>query len=238
MRNIIKTFLLLAGLAISNPASAQWVTADVPSVDFGFIPQFGKGFHHFWLRSQIDDTLIIGESKMFCDCLKFQFVDSTIAPGDSVQVMAILDPKGLIGEKHWVPAIYTINKERIVRIDVKATVFDDPSRIKPVIVEPMVINASWFGDSGPKEYKVALCNVVDATIPLRLIEADTTYYDLEFPTYIDPGKNADVKISLKDRGIREEFEESITFEYIDNVTSAKEYYTIPVKRRIFKHSGN
>ncbi len=175
---------------------------------------------------------------MFCDCLEFHFSDSILPPRDSIQAVAILDPRGLVGEKYWVPAIYTIKKERIVRIDVKAAVFDDPSRMKPVIVDPMVINVSWFGDSGPKEYKTTMRNVADETIPLRLIEADTTYYSLRFPTYIHPGQEADIKITLNDRGIKEEFEESILFEFIDNVTSAKKNYTIPVKRRIFKRAGD
>lgn len=233
-----KTVFLLLILAGISTASAQidnpWVGLDYPKIDFGYVPEYGKVFHHFWVRSKVDDTLYIGESKTFCECLEFTFYDSTLAPGDSIHGVVSLNPSKLLGEQHWVPAIFTRSpRARIARVDVTAIVFSDPKPIKPIYVEPMVINASWFGEKGPKEYTATLVNTSDATIPLRLIEADTTYFDLDFPVFLESGQKKEVKIVLNDRGLKENFEESIIFEYIDNVTSERKNYTIPIRRNIF-----
>ncbi len=233
-----KTLVLLLIVTAALSAQAQqdnpWVSLDYPKIDFGYVPEFGTAFHHFWMRSKIEDTLYIGESKNFCDCLEFIFEDSTLPPGDSVHGIVALSPSKLVGEQHWIPAIYTrAPRARIARIDVTATIFADPEPIKPVHVEPMVINASWFGDKGPREYTATLINTSDATVPLRLVEADTTYYRLDFPVFLEPKQKKEVKIVLNDRGLKENFEESIIFEYIDNTTSERKNYTIPVKRKIF-----
>jgi hypothetical protein len=233
------TFVLLLILLTVLPAAAQednpWVTLDYPKIDFGYVPEFGEAFHHFWIRSKIKDTLYIGESKTFCDCLEFTFLDSTLAPGDSIRGVVSLSPSRLVGEQHWQPAIYARSpRARIAKVDVTATIFSNPKPLKPVQVEPMVINASWFGDQGPREFKATLINTSDATIPLRLVEADTTYYNFDFPVFLEPRQKKEIKIVLNDRGLQDDFKESIIFEYIDNKNSERKNYTIPVQRTIFR----
>jgi len=234
-KTLVLLLIMLAPTSVMAQKEEPWVTIDLPKIDFGFVPQYGTSYHRFWIKSKIDDTLKIGESKTFCDCLEFTFEDSILAPKDSIPGMVALSSDKLVGKKHWVPAIFTREpRARIARIDVTAVVFGDPAALNPIRVEPMVVNASWFGDKGPQEYLTTIANFADETIPLRLIETDTTYFSLEFPVFLEPGQKKEIKIVLNKRGLTEDFQESITFEYIDNVTSERKHYTIPIKRRIFK----
>lgn len=229
---------ILALICLSSALMAQdnesWVTMNEPEIDFGLVPQRGTFIHHFTLTSNIKSPIEIGEIKTFCECLDMEFSEKTIEPGKSISGILVFESGKLYGKEHWLASVYTTTGERIASINIKAKIFPDQVENKPVYVDPPILNTSWFGDKGPEEFRLALTNSSESTIPLKLIEFDGSYFELDFPLYIEAGDTAEITIKLNGTGIESDFRESITFEYIDPATSSKTNYSIPIKRNLFK----
>lgn len=232
---ITKLTALLAIIFMSQAAgqSSPAAVARFSEINFGYMPQMGKTYFDFYLISQSEGPIFLGNSKTFCECLQVEFPDTILAPKDSARIRLHFFSGKLTGEKLWVPAIYDRNKSLLLRLDVRAEIIPRVEAISPLYVYPPMVNASQFRDSTAREYYFDLINTSPETVPLKFLWGSQEFYDIEFPGFVDAGDTARGKIILNDLGLKGEFEESFTFELI-NSGSERIHYTVPVKRRIYR----
>lgn len=102
-------FLILLFLAIiSQPASAQIKSTDIAfnskSVDFGTIyVENGPVTAKYSFTNEGDTELIINKVEAACGCTHSRSSKDTIQPGESAEISAVFDPKGMLGDvKKWV----------------------------------------------------------------------------------------------------------------------------------------
>ncbi|MBN2226637.1 MAG: DUF1573 domain-containing protein [candidate division Zixibacteria bacterium] len=230
---------MLVLVATAAMADAK-IEIDNDTVEFGLVPQRAHFVHVFKIRSIGDEPLIIHEVETFSDCLTVTVGKHTIPPGDSTFIHVVFDSQSFVGHRDRHPKLHTnaVNTGiRTLRLHIKARVIDNIENLFPVYVTPYFLIASQYGDSTQREFKVSIVNHWDNYIPLTLAQADTTYYHLEFPTYIEPNDTIPVKIILNDLGLKTSFENSITFWYI-NDKEEQQYYSIPVKRKIYRPASS
>lgn len=205
-------------------------------VEFGLVPQRAHFVHTFKVRSIGDEPLVIREIETFSDCLIVTLGKKVIPPGDSTFIHVVFDSQSYVGHRDRHPKVHTnaVNTGiRMLRIHTKARVIENMEKLTPIHVTPHYLVASQYGDTGKRSYEVTIVNSYDKHIPLTLAQADTTYYHLEFPTYVAPHDSARISITLNDLGLNTSFENSITFWYI-NDNEEQQYYSIPVKRKIYR----
>jgi hypothetical protein len=220
------------------PAFGETITTLSKSdINFGYVPQNAVFKGTITVRSNVNYEFAIDKILTFCDCLELSLESETIQPFDSMNITVTLNTKKQSGWKHWKPAIYDKTGTTVARFGVMAHIIPDINSFKPLRIIPPVINASQFGDKGQDEYTLEVINTTDETIPLKLLDYDATYYDLDFPVYVEPNKKAQGKITLNEKGKTSSFVNSITFEFID-AKSEKNRYSISITRKIYKPQSN
>lgn len=229
--------LLIALITVSSGQTESVLSIDVERIDFGRVPQNSNFYRKIVLRSVGDETLKITKINTFCKCIKMPLERNLIPPGDSIIVELSFFSSTDVGRREWRPHIYTNarGKTRKVYIRLTAFIIASVEKQKPIYVSPHTINASQFGDSLIAEFPIQIINKSEENVPLKLLNTDDEFFDLDFPVYIAPKDTAFGKVILNEKGRKSEFEKSITFEYIDE-KSEKEHYSIPVRRKIFKHN--
>lgn len=234
MRNIwliISTFVLLAvaDWAVAGPV----LTLSEDRIDFGRVPQNSAFYRKIVLRSEGDRTVRIENVKTYCPCILVPLETDTIPPGDSLVVEVSFFSATHVGNRLWRPHIYYNSRDGVVRFDLLCFVVEDVDGQYPIYVGPHTINASQFGDTRILQFPFEIINKSKSNIPLKLLHFDEEFFSLDFPVFIPPNDTASGKIVLNEKGVKSEFDKSITFEYIDE-ESEKKLYSIPVRRRIFK----
>ncbi|UCD16765.1 MAG: DUF1573 domain-containing protein [Candidatus Zixiibacteriota bacterium] len=209
------------------------------TVEFGLVPQRSRFVHDFKVRSIGDDTLIIREIETFCDCLIVSLDRNILPPGDSAIIHIAFDTQNFVGHRNRHPKVHTNAANtgpKVLRVHIKSQVIDSVHNLYPIYVKPHQVVASQFGDTGATEFSFPIINKSDENIPLTLVHADSTFYHLDFPAYVPPYDTAFGRVILKESGLSAEFETSITFWYL-NEDSEQKYYSIPVRRNIFRPSS-
>ena len=226
--------LFLVLLAASAAAQTEpWLEVSSEVIDFGYVPQNSMVLAELIIKSNFDDTLKIDRIETFYDGIVITPQKAVLLPGDTLRLKYKLFTSRFIGKKMWGTRIYSNENIGLRKITVMAHVFGRDPNFRTVTTEPYIINASQFGDKGPDEFEYKIINLTDEFIPLRLLYADTTFFDLQFPVYIEPDSEAEGKIVLNDLGKKSDFEETITFEFINDKSEAYNF-SIPIRRKIFK----
>jgi hypothetical protein len=233
MMSALRAWAALMLITAASAWAASELTLNVDEVDFGRVPQYSNFFRKIVFRAEGDDTVRITEIDTFCDCIRLPMERKYIPPGDSMVVELAFNSGGNAGKLQWQPHIYNDSKKRMVRFNLYAFPVVDIENQKRIFVGPHTVNASQFGDKVIKEFPIQIINSCDEHVPLYLCYTDEEYFTLDFPLYVPPQDTAFGRVILNDKGIKSEFEKSITFEFI-NEDYEKEFYSIPVRRRIFK----
>jgi hypothetical protein len=208
------------------------------SLDFGIVPANSMFYSKIIIKSVGSDTLRIDSINPICPCINVPLSkEKYILPsGDSAIVEVSYDSEELVGSRNRYPHIFsnaTPGRGEFIRFAVKAFLVDDMPNLKTIYVFPYRIAASQFGDIPIKEFPFKIINNSNENVPLRIIDANMDYYDLKFPVFVAPRDTAIGVIILNERGLKSEFEKSITFEFINGI-SEKKNYSIPVTRKIFR----
>jgi hypothetical protein len=206
-------------------------------IDFGRVPQFTKYFRTIVLKSVGDAPVEINRVNSFCDCIHVPITEATIAPGDSLVFEISFNTGSYSSHNEWRPHFYNNGIKNDIYLRLMADIVLDYRRLKPIYVDPHTIAASQFGDSVQRQFNFNIINVSSQPVPLKLIYNDSEYYHLDFPLYVLANDTAVGSITLNDKGVKNEFQKSITFEYIDNISEETKHYSIPVRRKIFKPKG-
>jgi rhodanese-related sulfurtransferase len=91
-------FLFLIGIAFSATASAApAISVDEASYDFGSVVQGTIVSHAFVLTNVGDETLTINRVTATCGCTTTALSDTSLAPGESVELQARVDTTAFIG---------------------------------------------------------------------------------------------------------------------------------------------
>ncbi len=232
MRCFLSALLAMVVFASTGNAGAI-LELDVEKIDFGHVPQNSNLFHKVTLKSTGDTAVQISEINTHCKCIVMPVDNMVIEPGDSVISEIFFFSSTFVGKKEWRIHIISNAEEERTQIRILATVIGDPAKLPVIFAYPYSIAASQLGENIIEEFPLWIINKTEKYVPLKLIYADTEYFSLDFPVFVPPMDTALGKLLLNEKGLANEFEKSIIFEFIDD-KSEKYNYSIPVRRKIFK----
>lgn len=231
MKNLIilsAIVILAIGMAEAKPRYDL-----VPdTVLFGIVPHQSHFYKDVVLKSVGDQPLRIDSIPMYGHNIRMPLSKKVLAPGDSVVIPLYYDSEFFVGERDRFPHIYT-NAGRPAILGILSFSPDSIENLSPIYVKPYQIVASQFGDKTVKEFSLQITNNSGENVPLKLLYWDDEFYKIDFPTYVPPRSNVKGTLTLNEKGIETEFEKSITFEYITDMSERK-FYSIPIVRKIYK----
>jgi hypothetical protein len=227
---ILSIFLLL----VANTAFARPVlTLSTGQIEFGMVPQNSLFRMKVVLKSEGDQPVVISKIDTYCDCIKMPLERTTIPPGDSLIMEVSFFSMSYVGNREWRAHIVSNSVNRRTYLSVSAFIVANVEKLKHLYVSPHTVNASQFGDHLERDFTFRIINKSDENIPLSLLYTDDEFFDIDFPGYILSKDTALGRITLNEKGVKSEFEKSITFEYVDE-DSELIPYSIPVRRKIFR----
>nr|MBN2277054.1 DUF1573 domain-containing protein [candidate division Zixibacteria bacterium] len=227
-------YVIILFLSITSSLVAQpKIEANTEEYDFGRVPQNVTLIRKLILRSVGDAPVQIDSVITYCDCIEIPIKNMTLMPGDSLVTELRFKSSFFSGNKEWRPHFYINKFNRGYRLRVMAFVVDEIKHQKRIFVDPHTVNASQFGDNAITRFPIKIYNNCEENVPFRLTYAEDDYFTLDFPTHVAPKDSALGWINLNQKGLENEFETAITFEYL-NEDSETRLYSIPIKRKIFK----
>ncbi len=95
------SLVLLAGLAVTAPASANWAEKmfEETSKDFGPVPRGPQLVHHFRLVNNTGTPVTISGIRVSCGCTSAYAIQGTLQPGEATAVVATMDTNRFVGSK-------------------------------------------------------------------------------------------------------------------------------------------
>ncbi len=224
----IFAFLLtffLVGTAFAGPK------LQIPETTFNFgrVPQQVIVTHGFWLKSVGDDTVRITSINTGCGCTRVPLEDSTIAPGDSLQLQIVLNTgryRGYVSKK---PQFTSNAAEQPTVLHIYAETITDPNETTLVAVRPVVLDLSQHSAEPVTTGTISLKNTAGEIVNVTPTDTSSQEFTVSVPDSIPTGESGDIVVTLNDSAIDTSFARSITIE----VTSSSERatYSIPVFRK-------
>ncbi len=238
----MKAAIIAAGLILIFSIFAHAdpeIRLEPDTIKIGLIPQMSRFYFTARAYSIGTDTLRIDTIEVFNECIRVDLEKHILPPGDSADISVFFKSQKVEGLNPQYPRFKTNARNlggRTLRLPVVPIVIKDPEALSPIYVKPFRLIASQYGDSGAVEFPFTIYNKSEDYVPLRLIYGDSTYYHLDMPMFVAPLDSAVGYIRLNDIGYAGDFETDFTFEFIDNNEVAKNY-TVPVRRKIFRKTG-
>lgn len=124
------------------------------------------------------------------------------------------------------PKITTNEGPGFKTVRIMAEVVRRPDSTYPVVMTPHRLDLSQYGEKSKDETKFTIHNVSQEELELTLVSAPSIF-EVKLPSKIKADSQAEASVRLKEAGIDEAFEKSITFEVNDEQHSR---FTIPVRR--------
>jgi hypothetical protein len=228
LSNSLFAFLLvsfLTGTALAGPK------LQIPETTFNFgrVPQQVIVTHGFWLKSVGDDTVRISSINTGCGCTQIPLEDSTIAPGDSLQMQIVLNTgryRGYVSKK---PQFISNASDQPTVLRIYAEAITNPNETTLVAVRPVVLDLSQHSPEPVMTGKIALQNTAGEEVNVKPTDTSSAEFTVTVPGSIPADESGDIVVTLNDSAIETSFARSITIE----VTSSSERatYSIPVFRR-------
>jgi len=154
-----------------------------------------------------------------------------LAVGDSTKLEIIFSTRSYHSRTAKRPRISTNEKgkEATHYVRINAHVVERPDSTYPVIVDPYKLDLSQFNEKVIDEKEFEIVNVSDEDLRLTLVSWPREYCEVKLPKSIGRGKTGKGEIRLKEKGLEEPFEKSLTFELSDE---SKTRFTVPIKRSV------
>jgi hypothetical protein len=95
------SLVLLAGLAVTAPVSANWAEKmfTETSADFGPVPRGPQLVHHFRLVNNTGNPVTITGIRVSCGCTSAYAIKGSLQPGEATAVVATMDTTRFVGAK-------------------------------------------------------------------------------------------------------------------------------------------
>jgi len=221
-------FILAAGQIWAGPG----IKIVPDSIFFGTVPRESNFYAKIVLKSTGTAPLRIDSIQTICPCIKIPFNKGILSPGDSIILPISYNSESNIGQRNRFPHFYTNASDKPALLGVLSFVVSEPENLYPLCVRPYRISASQFGKKEVKNFTFYIVNKSGENMPLKLLYWDNEYYMVDFPSYVPPRDSVRGMIKLNNRGVANEFENSLTFEYINELDERKTY-SIPIVRKRF-----
>ena len=126
------------------------------------------------------------------------------------------------------PKITTNEGPGYKTVRIMAEVVKRPDSTYPLVLTPHRLDLSQYGEKSRAEAKFTIHNVSQEELEISLVSAPSIF-EVKLPHKIKPDSKEEATVKLKDPGIDEAFEKSITIQVNDEQHSR---FTIPVRRII------
>ena len=219
--------LVLLETPVSISAGPQLEVIN-PTINFGRVTQNKIVTSDAWIRSVGDEPLKIITLFSGCGCTEIPLPDSTVNPGDSLQLRIRFNTermKGLVSKR---PTIQTNASKEIVALSILADVLIEPGQAWPVVLSPEWADVSQFGEKTRRMDRFWLENKSNENLRVYVVDSAAKSFDVKLPGELRARETIEGKLRVIDSEISSDFEESITFRI-----EGKEiyFYTLPVVRR-------
>ncbi|MFQ5454470.1 MAG: DUF1573 domain-containing protein [Candidatus Zixiibacteriota bacterium] len=230
-------FLLLSLISATSGFTEPKIAITETTFDFGKTVQHAKVNHTFWIKSTGDDTLVITKVVPGCGCTKAPLMDSVLAPGDSTSLDIIFSTKSYRGYVSKRPYFETNISDEKAYLKIFAELIPEPENMMPISITPYKLDVSQFSEKPRRRAKFLIENKGDRDFDIKLIDGSDKYFDVSLPKSVKAGETVEGMITVHKDAIKNEFEQSLTFEVSNNEELIR--YSIPVKRtyRILKRDS-
>ena len=233
------SYLLAALLLVSFPVTSAFAGPElqIPETTFNFgrVPQRVIVTHGFWLKSVGGDTVRITSINTGCGCPQIPLEDSTIAPGDSMQLQIVLNTERYRGYISKKPQFTSNANFDPTVLHIYAETITNPIETTPVAVRPVVLDLSQHSPVPETVGTISLQNTAGESVNVEAVDTSSAEFTVTIPASIPAGRSSDIVVTLNDSAIETSFARSITIE----VTSSSERvrYSIPVFRKYDPDGG-
>ena len=136
----ISGLCLMVLLPLSAAAKGN-IVFDTYEWDFGTLSALrGAVCHNFTLTNHTDHAVRIGRDIPSCECVQALYPTEPIAPGNTAQVMVVMDPANALGNTYRHVEILDTEGKTLGALSVKAVVNDTPSQGKYPFQDPSLSN--------------------------------------------------------------------------------------------------
>ncbi len=201
------------------------------NVDFGIVPQNRVLKQQVILYNPGQDTVTIKKINTFCDCIEYILNDSVFLPNETTNTTVKFNSMYYSASQKWRPHI--LFGDSRIRTWVNATILAEIKNFDPIHVLPHTVVLSQYGNQLVNEAEFKIINNSNRHIPFTMKYYDDEFYNLKFPAFVAPKDTAFGRITLNDKGAAHEFENSFTFEFVDESEQSK-HYSVPVIRKIYR----
>ena len=136
----ISALCLMALLPLSAAAKGN-IVFDTYEWDFGTLSAMrGAVCHSFTLTNHSDHAVRIGRDLPSCECVQALYPTEPIAPGQTAQVMVVMDPAHALGNTYRHVELLDTEGKTLGALSVKAVVNDTPAQGKYPFQDPSLSN--------------------------------------------------------------------------------------------------
>jgi hypothetical protein len=199
-----------------------------PTINFGRVTQNKLVTTDFFIKSIGDEPLKITVLWPGCGCTEIPLPDSTVMPGDSVQLRVKFSTGRMQGPVIKAPSVTTTASPDLIKLSIMAEVIMKPEDAFPVVLLPEVADISQYGGKVRRMDKFTLENKGDQDLKVSVVDSALKSFEVKVPELLPAGATIEGRLRVIDTMVVKDFEESVTF-----LLKGKEefLYTLPVVRR-------
>jgi hypothetical protein len=201
-----------------------------PDFDFGYMPQYTKVSHTYWVDNLGTDTLRIFNIAPGCGCTRAPLTDYKAAPNDSLAIELVFDA----GRRHREqnkgtkvscndPAMSLFN------LNLRAWVYKDDDTTGPLQITKNEQLQLTTDDEG-KSFDVEFRNISGQSLAVSVVDLPDELLSVIVPDeQVRPGETSRIGIKLNPDLRKVDYFKSVTFEVSDSLQTR---YTIPVEVKV------
>lgn len=230
VQNLVRLALAVVILFVALPQfawSGPKVIIPEATFNFGKVPQNVRISKTYWVKSVGDDTLRILTLIPGCGCTQIPLEDSVLAPGDSCSFEVKFNTGSYRGYVTKKPYLTTNAGTENVYVEFNAEIIVDSNQFRPVRMNPYKLDVSQFTVEPRRKASSWVVNTTENDLLLNMIDDKNKKFTAELPKVIKAHDSAQVTITVNQRDIAQEFEQSITFGVSDELGSR---FTLPIQR--------
>lgn len=229
IRMIILILSLIAVALVAGTASATpRLTLDESYFNFGYMPQYSRVSHTFWLKSTGDGELVINEIVPGCGCTQAPLEKDVIGVGDSASLEIIFDSRRFKNRVTKKPEIKSNGLEPVKYIQIIATVVEPGDTTHPLFFEPFSIDFFGTDEEVLKPIEFKMSNLSDSALNITVLDKADDHFTVELPSSIGPHETKTCKVTLKKEVAPQAFYKSFTIQVDDEWNHR---FSVPVARK-------
>lgn len=226
---LLISFLIAIVTAAAGAVSATpRLTLDENYFNFGYMPQYSRVSHTFWLRSTGDGELVINEVVPGCGCTQAPLEKDVIAVGDSASLEIIFDSRRFKNRVTKRPEIKSNGLEPVKNIQIIATIVERGDTTRPLHFEPFAIDFLGSDEEVLKPIEFKISNLSDTALTITILDKADDHFKVELPSSIGPHETKVGKVTLKKEVAPKAFYKSFTIQVDDEWNHR---FSVPIARK-------